>query len=54
MRAASVVSNALGWVIAGQKGVDWERSGLGWEEAWVSTGWEDLESRTSSRVIGKK
>ncbi|KAJ7024753.1 hypothetical protein C8F04DRAFT_1301508, partial [Mycena alexandri] len=36
-RAAGFISNALGWVIAGQEGVDWDRSGLGWEEAWASS-----------------
>ncbi|KAJ7679091.1 hypothetical protein DFH06DRAFT_1414899 [Mycena polygramma] len=38
VRAAGFISNVLGWVIAGQKGGDyWDRSGLGWEEAWVSS-----------------
>ncbi|KAJ7158464.1 hypothetical protein C8R46DRAFT_392521 [Mycena filopes] len=37
VRAAGFISNALGWVIAGQTGVDWDRSALGWEEAWASS-----------------
>ncbi|KAJ6610728.1 hypothetical protein B0H10DRAFT_1811114 [Mycena sp. CBHHK59/15] len=37
IRAAGVICVALGWVIAGQPGVDWDRSGLGWEEAWASS-----------------
>ncbi|KAJ7112421.1 hypothetical protein C8R43DRAFT_1138898 [Mycena crocata] len=36
IRAAGVMSQALGWVIAGEEGADWDRSGLGWEEAWAS------------------
>ncbi|KAF8209418.1 hypothetical protein K438DRAFT_1711712 [Mycena galopus ATCC 62051] len=35
IRAAGVMCQALGWVIAGEEGVDWDRSGLGWEEAWA-------------------
>ncbi|KAJ7219912.1 hypothetical protein GGX14DRAFT_389329 [Mycena pura] len=37
IRAAGVMSKALGWVIAGEEGLDWDRSGLGWEEAWASS-----------------
>ncbi|KAJ7168541.1 hypothetical protein C8R46DRAFT_897702 [Mycena filopes] len=37
VRAAGFISNALGWVIAGQTGGDWDRSALGWEEAWASS-----------------
>ncbi|KAJ6507852.1 hypothetical protein C8R47DRAFT_1036611 [Mycena vitilis] len=38
IRAAGFVSNVSGWVVAGQKGGDyWDRSGLGWEEAWGSS-----------------
>ncbi|KAJ7134310.1 hypothetical protein C8R44DRAFT_662681 [Mycena epipterygia] len=37
IRAAGVMSQAMGWVIAGEDGADWDRSGLGWEEAWASS-----------------
>ncbi|KAJ7112407.1 hypothetical protein C8R43DRAFT_961813 [Mycena crocata] len=36
IRAAGVMSQAMGWVIVGEEGADWDRSGLGWEEAWAS------------------
>jgi len=36
IRAAGIMSQALGWVIAGEDGADWDRSGLGWVEAWGS------------------
>lgn len=34
VRAAGVVMNTLGWVTHGQKEGNWDRSALGWDEAW--------------------
>ena len=34
VRAAGVVMDMLGWVSHGQKEGHWDRSGLGWEDAW--------------------
>ncbi|GJE96190.1 questin oxidase family protein [Phanerochaete sordida] len=34
VRAAGVVMNALGWVSHGQKEGKWDRSALGWDDAW--------------------
>ena len=34
VRAAGVVMDTLGWVSHGQKEGEWDRSGLGWEDAW--------------------
>lgn len=34
VRAAGVVMDRLGWVSHGQKEGNWDRSGLGWEDAW--------------------
>jgi len=34
VRAAGAVMNTLGWVTHGQKAGDWDRSALGWDEAW--------------------
>ena len=34
VRAAGVVMEALGWVSHGQKEGSWDRSGLGWDDAW--------------------
>ena len=34
VRAAGVVMDTLGWVTHGQKPADWDRSGLGWDDAW--------------------
>ena len=33
-RAAGVVMDTLGWVAHGQKEGEWDRSALGWEDAW--------------------
>ncbi|KAJ7083633.1 hypothetical protein B0H15DRAFT_416982 [Mycena belliarum] len=35
LRAAGSICQALGWVTHGQPASDWDRSALGWEEAWV-------------------
>ncbi|KAJ6561795.1 hypothetical protein B0H19DRAFT_1375119 [Mycena capillaripes] len=37
VRAAGLMSHALGWVTAGEKSGHWDRSGLGWDEAWASS-----------------
>lgn len=34
VRAAGIVMDTLGWVDFGQSPGDWDRSGLGWEDAW--------------------
>jgi hypothetical protein len=34
VRAAGVVMDTLGWVSHGQKEGGWDRSGLGWDDAW--------------------
>ncbi|OJT09868.1 hypothetical protein TRAPUB_13611 [Trametes pubescens] len=34
VRAAGVVMDTLGWVTHGQKEGSWDRSGLGWDDAW--------------------
>lgn len=34
VRAAGVVIDALGWVSHGQKAGQWDRSALGWDDAW--------------------
>lgn len=34
VRAAGVVMDTLGWVSHGQKEGDWDRSALGWDDAW--------------------
>lgn len=34
VRAAGVVMNTLGWVNYGQKAGSWDRSALGWDDAW--------------------
>ncbi|KAI0372204.1 hypothetical protein BV20DRAFT_1050960 [Pilatotrama ljubarskyi] len=34
VRAAGVVMDALGWVTHGQKEGSWDRSALGWDDAW--------------------
>ena len=34
VRAAGVVMNTLGWVSHGQPEGNWDRSALGWDEAW--------------------
>jgi hypothetical protein len=34
VRAAGVVMDTLGWVSHGQKEGTWDRSGLGWDDAW--------------------
>jgi hypothetical protein len=33
-RAAGVLIDTLGWVTHGQRAGSWDRSGLGWDEAW--------------------
>lgn len=35
VRAAGVVMDTLGWVSHGQKAGQWDRSALGWEDAWA-------------------
>ncbi|KAJ7449299.1 hypothetical protein FB451DRAFT_1288052 [Mycena latifolia] len=35
VRAAGSVCEALGWVTHGQPASDWDRSALGWEDAWA-------------------
>ncbi|CDO71498.1 hypothetical protein BN946_scf184909.g92 [Trametes cinnabarina] len=37
VRAAGVVMNTLGWVTHGQEAGSWDRSGLGWDDAWKSS-----------------
>ncbi|KAH7891027.1 hypothetical protein F5I97DRAFT_1934109 [Phlebopus sp. FC_14] len=34
VRSAGVVMNTLGWVTHGDEAGEWDRSGLGWEDAW--------------------
>lgn len=34
VRAAGMLSGTLGWVAYGEKGREWDRSGLGWDAAW--------------------
>ncbi|KAJ7776301.1 hypothetical protein B0H16DRAFT_1506234 [Mycena metata] len=34
VRAAGIVSDALGWVVYGEKEGSWDRTSLGWDEAW--------------------
>lgn len=34
VRAAGVVMDTLGWVTHGQKAGDWDRTALGWDDAW--------------------
>ena len=34
VRSAGVLMNSLGWVTYGQPAKDWDRSALGWDEAW--------------------
>ncbi|RPD62419.1 hypothetical protein L226DRAFT_611012 [Lentinus tigrinus ALCF2SS1-7] len=36
VRAAGVVMDTLGWVSHGQKAGSWDRSALGWDDAWKS------------------
>ncbi|KAK7033554.1 hypothetical protein VNI00_012778 [Paramarasmius palmivorus] len=35
VRAAGVLMNCMGWTTHGQVAGDWDRSALGWEEAWL-------------------
>lgn len=38
IRAAGVVMDVLGWVSHGQEEGTWDRSGLGWDDAWKGEG----------------
>ncbi|KAI0075061.1 hypothetical protein K474DRAFT_1647047 [Panus rudis PR-1116 ss-1] len=38
VRAAGAVMDVLGWVSYGQKEGSWDRSGLGWDDAWKTGG----------------
>ncbi|KAJ7053565.1 hypothetical protein C8F01DRAFT_1260545 [Mycena amicta] len=46
VRAAGVVSERLGWVAFGGKEGEWDRSALGWDEAW-----EDGKDATPGRCV---
>ncbi|KZT62051.1 hypothetical protein CALCODRAFT_490619 [Calocera cornea HHB12733] len=35
VRAAGILMDTMGWVDYGQKAGEWDRSGLGWDEAWA-------------------
>ncbi|CAL1713315.1 unnamed protein product [Somion occarium] len=46
VRAAGVVMDVLGWVSHGQEEGTWDRSALGWDDAWKTDGMKSVKATT--------
>lgn len=46
VRAAGVMVDTLGWGEGGEKG-EWDRSALGWDEAWIDEKEKEVKDKAS-------